>query len=213
MTIQKTGIVFFLMIFIFSLNFLGAQEANNEETEEETEPAIESDWSRFDVPSYESGDMMFGLGLGLTFPVLFTGNNGAIENKVNLGGNGFLAFDYFLHPNMAGGGELNFSFSSTIGENMLFLVPFGARFTYQIALHPIEIPITLAVGMVPQVYLDENYLGLYIKPSLGVYWRFNMDWSFGLNGSWLWLPQWTKNAAETVYGNFITLTIAARYHF
>lgn len=214
MTKQKTGILFFLFIFVSSLVFLGAQEENPGENEEGDVPSIESDWSIFDTPSYESGDRMFGIGLGLLFPAVFTdGNNKTINNKINLGGTGILSFDYFLLPNIAVGGEVNFGFTPTISENMLYLVPFGLRFTYQLVFHPIEIPITLAVGMAPHVYTDENYLGFYLKPSLGVFWRFNADWSFGLQGTWWWLPEWSSNPSKSVNGNFATLTISARHHF
>lgn len=208
---RKIGMWFCLLTFIFSSAVLGAQEENPGENE--NDPSIDSDWSVFDTPSYERGDQMVGLGLGMIFPVVFTGNNGTIKNKTNLGGTIFLSYDYFFHANMAAGIEVNFSFNSTLGENMLYMVPMGLRFTYQLVFHPIEIPITLAVGMAPQAYLDENYLGLYLKPSLGAFWRMNSDWSFGLNGAWWWLPQVTKPASETVHGNFATLTISARYHF
>ncbi|MDR2901158.1 MAG: hypothetical protein LBV20_06530 [Treponema sp.] len=194
------------------MSFLNAQEENPAE-QDENNPAIESDWSVFDVPSYERGDNMFGIGFGAIFPVLFVGNNGPIENKVNLGGTISLSYDYFFHPNMSVGAEANVSFSSTIGENMLFQIPVGVRFTYQFVLHPIEIPITMAVGMAPQSYLDDNYFGMYLKPSLGVFWRFNADWSFGLQGTWWWMPQWTADPARSVYGNFVTAALTARYHF
>ena len=213
MTNRKTGFWIFLMMFVCSLALLPAQEGDSGDGSEDDGPAIESDWSVFNEPSYERGDKMFSIGLGLIFPVTFKGASGTLKQKVNLGGTGYLAFDYFLFKNFAVGAEVNGSFNSTYGENMLYLVPIGLRFTYQLVFHPIEIPITMAVGMAPQKYLDQNYLGLYLKPTLGVYWRFNSSWSFGVNGAWWWLPQWTKNSAENAYGNFATLTIAARYHF
>jgi hypothetical protein len=200
-------------MFVFSLAFLGAQEAIPEEDDEENDPSIESDWSMFDTPSYQSGDQMIGLGLGMVFPIFFTDYNTTIDKKVNPGGTIFMSYDFFFHPSFSVGAEVNFSFNSTLGENMLYLVPMAVRLTYQLVLHPIEIPITVAVGMAPQAYLDENYLGLYIKPSLGAFWRMNADWSFGVHGTWWWLPQWTKISSEDVYGNFITAAISARYHF
>ncbi len=213
MTIRKTGTWFFLLMFVFSLTFLSAQEESPGENEEDG-PAIESDWSIFDAPSYESGDQMFGVGLGLVFPVLFSGGNGEkIEHNLSLGGTLLLSFDYFLLPSLSVGIEANGSFNASIGENMLFMGLFGLRVTYQFVFHPIEIPITVAVGLAPQGYLDQNYLGLYVKPSLGVFWRFNADWSFGIHGNWWWLPEWTEDASKTVNGNFVTLSIAARYHF
>lgn len=212
MTNRKKGTWFFVLMFVFSLGFLSAQEENIDEGDGSS-PSIESDWSAFDVPSYQLGDQMIGLGFGLIFPTLFVGNDGNLENKVNMGGVLYFSYDFFFHPNMAAGIEANFSFSSTIRENMLFQVPFGLRFTYQFAFHPIEIPISVTVGAAPHQYQDDNYFGLFVKPSLGVFWRMNADWSFGLNGTWWWMPEWTSNPAETVYGNFATLTLSARHHF
>ncbi len=212
MTKRKIGIWFFLLIFVFNLAFLCAQE-DNPGADEGEGPAIESDWSMYDVPSYEIGDQMFGIGLGLVFPVLFTSDEGRLANKINLGGTLYLAYDYFFHESMSVGFEANFSFNSTIRENMLFQVPLGLRFTYQLVFHPIEIPITLTAGIVPRQYQDEDHLGFFLKPSLGVYWRFDRDWSFGLQGTWWWMPEVPKDTSKTAYGNFVTLTIGARYHF
>jgi hypothetical protein len=204
-------------MFVFSFGILFAQEENPETHEEENDPAIESDWSVFEAPSYTRGDQMFGIGLGLNFPVLFRSNGKTIDNNFKLGGTGILSYDYFFTSHMAAGIEVNFSFNSTIGENMLYLVPIALRFTYQFNFNlfgqPFEVPLTMGVGFAPQKYLNEDYLGLYLKPSVGTFWRYNSDWSFGLTGNWWFLPQWTKPKSETTYGNFVTLTISARYHF
>lgn len=202
-----------LLMFSLNLGFLAAQEESPGDEEEDKEPAIESDWSAFEKPSYAKGDQMFSIGLGPIFPALFRGNSGKMPNKAKIGGTGFIAYDYFFTSHFALGAEVNGSFNATIGENMVYIIPIGVRLTYQLAFHPIEIPLTMMVGFAPQKYLDQNYLGLVVKPSLGVYWRFNSDWSFGVNGAWWWLPEWTKNASENVNANFATLTIAARYHF
>ncbi len=211
MTKLKTGAWIFLLMFVLNLGFLAAQEESP--GEDEDNPSIESDWSVFNAPSYERGDQMFGIGLGVIFPALFRGKEGSLPNKLKIGGTGALSYDYFFTSRFALGGEVNASFNGTVGGNMLYLVPIGVRFTYQLVFHPIEIPIIMAVGLAPHKYLDQNYLGLYLKPSVGVFWRFNSDWSFGLQGAWWWMPEWTKDSSESVYGNFATLTIAARYHF
>jgi hypothetical protein len=66
------------------------------------------------------------------------------------------------------------------------------------------------VGFAPQTYLEKKYLGFFVKPGVSAFWRFNPDWSFGLNAAWWWVPQW---AARTVHGNFLELSVSARYHF
>jgi hypothetical protein len=68
------------------------------------------------------------------------------------------------------------------------------------------------VGGAPQKYLEEGSFGLIVTPGASVFWRYNPEWSFGLNGNWWWLPQWPKDGKD-VYGNFLELTLTARYHF
>jgi hypothetical protein len=101
-------------------------------------------------------------------------------------------------------------FAQTRAENFLFLVPMGMRFGYQFILGRFEFPLSLLAGFAPQTYLEKNFFGLFVKPSASAFWRFNPDWSFGLNAAWWWVPQW---ASQTVHANFLELTLCARYHF
>jgi hypothetical protein len=103
-------------------------------------------------------------------------------------------------------------FASTLGENMLFMVPFGFRVGYQFVISRFEFPLSLLIGAAPTKYLDQGYFGLIIKPGASGYFRFNSDWSFGLNTNWWMVPQWPKDG-ENVFGNFLEITLSARYHF
>ena len=103
-------------------------------------------------------------------------------------------------------------FSSTRGGNMVYIIPFGAKVGYQFVFRRFEFPLSLFVGAAPQKYLEKGYFGLVMKPGASVYWRYNPEWSFGLNGVWWFVPQWPKNGYD-VYGNFLELTLSARYHF
>jgi hypothetical protein len=103
-------------------------------------------------------------------------------------------------------------FAATKGENVLFIVPMGLRIGYQFILGRFEFPLSLMVGGAPQKELDFGYFGLFLKPAASIFWRFNPDWSFGLNTAYWWVPQWPKNGPD-VYGNFLELTLSARYHF
>jgi hypothetical protein len=125
---------------------------------------------------------------------------------------GSLAFNYFLGPHLFLGGELGGMFAGTRGENMLYIVPFGIRVGYQFILKRFEFPLTLMVGGAPQKYLDKGYFGLIVKPGAAGFFRFNPDWSFGLNANWWMVPEWPKNG-KNVLGNFLEITLSARYHF
>jgi len=110
------------------------------------------------------------------------------------------------------GAELGGMFASTRAGNMLYIVPFGARFGYQFVIKRFEFPLSVMIGAAPQKYLSNGYIGLVVKPGASVFWRFNPDWSFGLNGVWWFVPEWPKNGYN-VNGNFMELTMSARYHF
>jgi hypothetical protein len=176
-------------------------------------PPIESDWDAFTPDLYARGDKTFVISLGILIPTAFTGSgmDGDAHN-IKLGGTGSLAFNYFLGAHLFVGGELGGMFAATLGENMLFIVPFGAHVGYQFVAGRFEFPLAIMIGASPAKYLDQGYFGLIIKPEASAFFRFNSDWSFGLNTNWWMVPQWPKNG-ENVFGNFLEITLSARYHF
>jgi hypothetical protein len=101
-------------------------------------------------------------------------------------------------------------FAQTLAKNYLFVVPIGLRAGYQFIAGRFEFPLSLMVGFAPQKYLEDGYFGFFMKPAVSAFWRFNPDWSFGVKTAWWWVPQWAEN---TVYGNFLEITLSARYHF
>ena len=95
---------------------------------------------------------------------------------------------------------------------MLFIIPFGPRVGYKFVFNRFEFPITLMIGAAPQSYLEKRYFGMIIKGGASGFFRFNADWSFGLNAQWWVLPQRPENNKDVV-GNFLELSLSARYHF
>ncbi|QQO11381.1 hypothetical protein JFL75_11325 [Breznakiella homolactica] len=209
---RRAASLFLTLLFLATTLPVFAQESDSPGSDDDSGP-LESDWSVVQTPMYNRGDQIFGISLGIILPLFFVGDSGTLDNNVSLGGTGTLSYDYFFSSRFAVGGEISGMFSSTLGENMLYIVPIGIRATYQFTLYSFEFPLTLAAGVAPQKYLDRGYFGMYIKPSAGVFWRFNSDWSFGLNTTWWYVPQWTSNKEENVHGNFLTITVGARYHF
>ena len=205
----------FLILFLFFPIILFSQEAEPPEGDPD-EPPIEAEWIDYDTTLYSRGDKTFTITLGFIFPTYFSG---AVENNnhgLGLGGTGSLAFNYFFSPHFFFGGELSGMFASTRAGNMLYIVPFGLRAGYQFLYQRFEFPLTLMIGAAPQKKLEEGYFGLIIKGGGSVFWRFNPDWSFGLNAVWWFLPQWPKaenGVKHNSNGNFLELTVSARYHF
>ena len=194
-----------IMFCLFSSISLYAQEEDPES------PPVDSDWFDYVESPYARGDRTFNISLGVLFPTFFSG----IENNrhgLSPGGMGTLTFNYFLSPTFFVGAELSGSFSATRGGNMLYLIPFGVRAGHQFYYRNFEFPVSVMIGAAPQRYVENGYFGLIVKPGASAFWRYNMDWSFGLNTNWWVLPQWPRNG-NNVIGNFLELTLSARYHF
>jgi hypothetical protein len=209
MTAAKARIFFLAMLLVVLLFPLAAQDF--EEGEGGPNLPIEAEWPDVMPDLYSRGDKIFGISIGAGLPMVFIHKEGGIkEGNISVGGGGSLAYTYFLNGHLFMGGELGGMFAFTKAENALFIVPMGLRLGYQFILRSFEFPLSLLVGFAPQSYLEKNFFGLFIKPSASAFWRFSPDWSFGLNAAWWWVPQW---ADRTVYGNFLELSITARYHF
>jgi len=204
---MSRALSFFLtLFFVFAGLGLFAQEEGDSDL-----PEIGTEWVEIVSEPYSQGDSNFVINLGIVIPAYFSGveNN---DHGISVGGTGSLAYNYFLTSNFFLGGELAGMFASTRRKNMLYMVPFGVRAGFQFWLGRFEFPVSLMIGAVSQKYIEKDYFGLIIKPGVSLFWRFNPDWSFGLNGNWWIVPQRPKNE-NNVIGNFVELTLSARYHF
>ncbi len=209
-------LVFAALLFGMAVAFAAsAQDAPSQEQpdgEQGSGPALGSDWEGVRDAMYVKGDKSFIISLGTVFPLVFIDDQGQkLDNNLNVGGTGILNYNYYFTPNIAVGGELGGMFASTIGENMLYIVPFGAKATYQFLKGSFEIPLSLTLGFAAEQYLDTGYFGFFAKPQAALFWRYNQDWSFGLNAALWLLPQW--GTSNDSYGFFQEITLAARYHF
>ncbi|MDR2093933.1 MAG: hypothetical protein LBP76_00240 [Treponema sp.] len=211
---KRRGFPFLVLVLlaVIILPLRAQEEEEEEEPEEGTDIPIESDWSGSMPSIYSAGDRTFCISAGMIFPTVFFNDSGKITSNVGFGGTGFLSFQYFLTSRIFVGAELGGMFVPTISKNMFFMVPMGFRIGYQFVISRFEFPLSILIGGAPQRYIEEGYFGLIIKPMASVFFRFNPDWSFGLNAAWWWTPQWPKSG-ESMYGNFLELTLSAAYHF
>jgi hypothetical protein len=196
------------MVLVFMVLVLPAAA----QEEEAPAPPLESEWEDYAPNLYSRGDKTFIITLGVIIPTVFTGSISDEGHGAKVGGTGSLSYNYFFGSNFYMGGEFGGMFAGTRGDNMFFIVPFGLRFGYQFVVRRFEFPLTLMIGAAAQKYLEKNYMGLFLKPGAAVFWRFNPDWSFGLNTNWWIVPQWPKNG-ENATGHFLEITLSARYHF
>jgi hypothetical protein len=208
---RRTWSFLLILLFMVNLSPMAAQEEDQDSDSEDDIMPIE--WDTYVPDFYRTGDRTFTISAGLIIPTFFVGKGmEGNSSNINLGGMGSLGFNYFLNANWFVGAELGGMFAATGGRNMLFIIPFGPRFGYQFVINRFEIPLTLMIGAAPQRYLEKGYFGLIIKPGVSGFYRFNADWSFGLNSQWWILPQSPANGKDVV-GNFLELSLTARYHF
>jgi len=209
---MKRALAFFLLCFFVIALPLSAQQTEDDSEDGEGEAEVDL---YGELPTlYSQGDKTFSISLGMTFPVLFVQNKELIASNISpVGGTGCLSFNFFLNSHFFLGLEIGGQFNSTLADNMLYIIPIGLRTGYQFIIWRIEIPLTLVTGIAPQTFLTQEYLGFFLKGGVSAYYRFNPDWSFGMDLNWSWFPQWTNDPAKNVDGNFFNLIFSARYHF
>jgi hypothetical protein len=197
-----------ILLLLLCLTSLYAQEDGND-------PSVEPDWDVYDTDLYAFGDQLFLLSLGTMFPAVFVNNGKVINHNFSppVGGMLSLSYNFFLNSHFFAGAEISFMFNATLGKNTVYIIPAGIRAGYQFLLWRFEFPVGLTVGMTWHRLLNLSYYGFFMKGSGSAYYRFNSEWSFGLDASWGWFPEWTKDPKKNVDGNIVTLTFSARYHF
>jgi hypothetical protein len=205
---QRTWSIFLVLFLLLCGLSLYAQEGDYQK-EDPDEPFPGTGFDEIMTAEYSPGDKNFTVSFGIVIPLFFSGidNN---QHGISMGAFGSFTYNYFVTPRIFIGGELSGMFASTRGGNMLYIVPFGLRAGYQFSYRRFEFPVSIMIGAAPQKYLENGYLGPILKPGASVFWRFNPEWLFGMNSAWWLIPQWPKNG-NNVFGNFLELTLSARY--
>lgn len=180
---------------------------------QEGETPVKPD-STFEYEPIRKGDQFIRMGLGLGIP-LFNLSSNEIETTTNLelGGTGIIGYSRFLNSKIALGGEIAFSFNSTLGDNLFFYLPITFKATYAFVFKRIHIPVSLGAGFAFQTYNTTNYFGPIIKPEIGAYYQFSPDWSYGATVAWNIIPQYYKNGDGNRTGNILDVALGVRYHF
>ncbi|MDR2481310.1 MAG: hypothetical protein LBD07_03335 [Spirochaetaceae bacterium] len=202
-----------LFIFLFISGTLAAQTAGHDDDINDGLP-IQSEWDGKTYSVYSVGDKIFNISIGTLSSLFLTGRNyEIISNKIHIGGTGSLSYSYFLTTKIFTGGELQGSFSSTLSEIFLYMIPISWHIGYQFIYNRFEFPSSVSFGIVPQSYNGKSLLSIFSKLHGAAFYRFTNDWSFGLNTEFWWIPQWTKEPSKNAYGHFLGITVSARYHF
>jgi hypothetical protein len=181
--------------------------------DENADLPITSEWGGMPLTGYTRGDKLFNINAGIIVPLFFLSASGDLMlNKLYAGGILSLAYHYFLNSNLFFGAILQWSFAQTLGENFLYLVPIGVTLGYQFVVNRFEFPVSITLGGMSEQYLTYNGYWPFLKPQAACFFRFNSNWSFGMNTAWFLVPQWSNTPEKNATGNFMEITLSARYH-
>ncbi|BDC96931.1 MULTISPECIES: TP0733 family outer membrane beta-barrel protein [Treponema] len=184
---------------------------SDDESEPQGDEYFEEQFSEMNVP----GDQFIKFGLMATFPCNFGGTFPTFRTgQLSLGGAGEIGYHRFVTNNIAWGIDISFGYNPTIGENMYTYVPVLFDVMFQPTFKKFEFPIALGVGGAMESYLSKTYFPAFVaKGEAGVFYRVAPQWSFGLNGQCMYMPQWYSDSKYNDYGIFASFEIVARYHF
>lgn len=165
---------------------------------------------------YSMGQQSFALSLGMFIPLFFMDFGGAILDTTNLslGGFGSLQWGVHLDNHWLIGAEVGGSFSKSVQENFMYNLAITAKASYIIHAFPFEFPIFIGAGMDIVKYGAQSHLDFILKPGFASMWKYNVNWGFGLNVVYWWVPQpWPEDPSMALMGNFLEVSATAQYNF
>ena len=179
-----------------------------------------SDYCQFEQDSFKTmaGDQYIKLSLGAVAPLNFPDVQSLFNDnhQLSIGGMGTLGYHTFIFDQVALGFDIGFGFNVTIGSHIFNYVPILASITWQPSWKRFEFPLTMNIGGAWEAYNNYNYFpGLVLKPEAGIHYRIAENWSAGAEVGYMCMPQFCKlyDEGENFYGQFMTVSVAARYYF
>ncbi len=177
------------------------------------------------VPRYGFGDSTLAMRLGIALPLFLLATDevdipdGEESNvlPVNLSvvGTAAINWNVYLNDSFTIGAELGGGLAVDINDALWYMVPILVRGGYVISLPQMEIPISAGLGAVVMRLVDSTRVAFALQPGAGFLWRATPDWSFGATIEyWFsWEPPWADANDPHFFGNFVSATATAVYHF
>ena len=192
-----------LLFFCLSAGPVFAQEAPEEAPPEE--PFI----------VYSLGQQTLSISAGLFVPLFLQSFDWEYaKTNLKLGAAGSLQWGIHLSNNWMTGLEVAGVLSKDINDASFFMLPITAKAAYIIHFFPFEFPIFVGTGLNIVKLEDVLNLTWIIKPGFSSIWKYNINWGFGLNVVYWWVPQfWSDDHDKGRMGNFLELTLTAQYNF
>lgn len=196
--LKKIAIIFFTLLISISSIFADDMETTSPNNDNDDDIEF-----NFNV----SGDQFIKIGIMVTKPLNFDGT-------MKLGGAGEIGYFRFLTSNIALGFDVEFGYNPTIGGNVYTYIPILLSILYQPTIGNFEFPLTVSGGASMENYLNRSFFpGWTLKTSLGAFYRVSNMWSFGVEGKFMYMPQFYNNSEYNDFGTFASVEFVARYHF
>lgn len=178
------------------------------------------------TPRYGLGDNTLSIRLGVGFPLFLLATEsldtrggetgGALAPNLSVMGSGAINWNTYLNPWFTIGAEVSGALAVDINQALLYQVPILVRGGYVIAMPQMEIPLMLGLGAVVMRLVDKTSVAFTLQPAASFLWRATPDWSFGATAEYwfTWEPPWAGGEGNPhMFGNFVTATATAVYHF
>lgn len=190
--------------------------------ETETDEPESGGNTTFEYETNGKGDQYVKLGIFANFPLNFGNPFKLDENKklaegyLYVGSAAEIGYFRYLNSWLALGGELLLSYNPTVGSNSLATVPITAGVAMQPSVGKFEFPVVLSLGIGFETCQNKKYFPSPVaKIEAGSFFRISESFSAGLTGLFVYIPQWSKidDKVHYDYGNFLMVSVSARYHF
>ena len=178
------------------------------------------------APRYGLGDSTLAMRLGIALPLFLLateevetpdGERGNVlpVNLQGVVGSAAVNWNVYLDESFTIGVELGGGLGVDINDALWYMVPILVRGGYVISLPRMEIPISAGLGAVVMRLVDNTRVAFAVQPGAGFLWRVTPDWSFGVTTEyWFsWEPPWADANDPHFFGNFVSATATAVYHF
>jgi hypothetical protein len=173
--------------------------------------------SVFALEGHQLGDQTLAINAGLMVPLFFQEFDGTYHGtNLTVGGMGELQWSAYVSPNIRIGLDIGGSFARSPNDRTLFLMPITAKAAWVFSLSRFEFPVSLGAGINIVRYREWSHVDFILKPGVGGYWRYDSNWSFGLNLAW-WLDFQAATGDQpdnqARMGNFLMITPGVFYNF
>ncbi len=188
---------------------------------QESEPEVE-----VAIPRYNLGDNTLSMRVGVGLPLLLLAtapvethqreSQQVLSPNLSFMGTAAVNWNAYLDPSFTIGMEVSGALAITNNAALLYLVPILARGGYVISTPQMEIPLMLGLGAMVMRLADQTSVAFTLQPGASFLWRATSDWSFGVTAEYwfTWEPPWGGgNDSPHLFGNFVTATATAVYHF